>query len=81
MNKLSTNIVSISPVTSFHRNINKNFALSIKVVAKLDSSATKHFLTKQDRKKLNKKNTAISTKCCAPKQRNCAIKQSGNTTT
>ena len=54
MNKISTNIASMPPVASFHRNSNQNFVPSTTVVAKLDSGATKHFLTEQDGNKLQK---------------------------
>ena len=54
MNKLNTNIASIPPVVSLHRNTNQNFVPLTTVVAKLDPGATKHFLTEQDGNKLKK---------------------------
>ena len=52
IHKLINHIKSIPPVASYHFNSDKNFLSTINVLAKLDSGATKHFLTKNDGNKL-----------------------------
>ena len=48
--KLINNMASIQPVASFHLNAVKNFDPESNLMAKLDSGATKHFLTEKDGK-------------------------------